>query len=139
MLEAASVGPVVFRMTIFDLLTARPSGKMTWSDVMTPPPSVVFTHSLTIRPFAWGLHQAQLLVDHRFDTPPPPLFFPFVFLLHVFAFSRPYQVPAVYPFQELDVSAIVTLDKESTEAPEAFFNIRDCSSGAILFKDHRPM
>jgi hypothetical protein len=53
MFEEASVGAAELRVSIIDLNASSQA-------------PLLFSHSVTIKPFAWGLHQAKLLVDHKF-------------------------------------------------------------------------
>ncbi len=71
--------------------------------------TILFSHAFVLRGWSWGLHQAKLLVE-----------------------QRPLQVPAVFPFQEVSVSAIVTIDKAMQGPPEAFFSVRDAATGATV-------
>ncbi len=53
--------------------------------------------------------------------------------------GRPLQVPAVFPFQELALSAVVTLEPGlEGGALEAFFTVRDAATGAALLGEPQP-
>ena len=70
---------------------------------------VTFVHSFKLLDWALGLHQTKLLVD-----------------------GHPGMAPVVYRRQEVAVSAVVTLEKNMSGAPEAFIDVRDASDASLL-------
>ena len=107
--EAAAAGPCQFRLSVTDAAVTAAASAVTAA-------SVAVTHAFVLRGWCWGLRQARLLIE-----------------------GRPLQVPAVFPFQELAVSAVVTLEAGADGAAlEAFFAVRDVATGATLRAEPQP-